>query len=786
MVGRPLSAFCVIAVVSVLGLFMTAAAHSKELVIVKEGEPRATIVVAADANEKVSLAAQDLQSYVTKISGATLPLLTDGQRPNGSLILVGKSALTDDLGVTIPSGLTNARREEGFVVFCDGDVLLLAGNDQGPYHGTEYAVYELLNRLGVRWFMPGEFGEWVPKRATITVPATEVRETPDFVMRNWWLHAKPELAELEKRWKIRNKMNPDQMFATPGDSSARRILPQDKYFEDHPEYFAMNPDGTRNPHMPNLTNPDTVHVAAEIIKQYFRDNPDANSYGFAPDDGYPRDYSPETVKLNQGFVELGGRPGVPGEVSTSEEWFTFVNNVTREVRKEFPDVYIATNGYANRDIPPQGIELDEHLVIMFAAIWSCTLHACDDEHCWQKVRQGQMLKRWCEMCKNVWIYGYNYQMLVSALTPLPEVHKLRRDFPLMKKWGVMGFLDETRNVWAECGIFSRYLRAKLEWDADADVDALADDFYSKWYGGAARPMRALYDALDHAVEVTPMHGHEDRMLPDVYTSELMEKLARYIADAQRTADSDRARLHVRADRLIYDHLVAYKEMSALAAAGDFAGAARAAARMMRLRGELYKINPFYIWYDEERYHSGIWYWGVNDRKKYYRTLAYKLSGETGNLVAMLPETAMFRTDPHDDGIFAGWYKPGLDETAWRPILTTKPFYAQGYSDEHGHQYVGYIWYRLNVDVPKAAAGKTIMLYAPVVETEAWCWVNGRYVGHRPYKEAYIRPAQMELDVTDAIRPGETNVIAIRVSTSLSEAQCASGLLSRLFLYAPNP
>ncbi len=775
MPNKPLPTFCSRIMLTILGLFMTAAAYSQGLVIVKGGHPRATIVVAADANEKVSLAAQDLQSYVTKISGATLPIVTDEQRPNGSLILVGKSALTEDIGVAIPSGLTNARREEGFVIFCNGRVLLLAGNDQGPYHGTEYAVYELLNRLGVRWFMPGEFGEWVPKRSTVIAPEMDVLEKPDFVMRNWWLHAKPDLAELEKRWKIRNKMNPDQMFATPGDSSARRILPQDKYFKDHPEYFAMNPDGTRNPHMPNLTNPDTVHVAAEIIKQYFRDNPGANSYGFAPDDGYPRDYSPETVKLNQGFVELGGRPGVPGEVSTSEEWFTFVNNVTREVRKEFPDVYIATNGYANRDIPPQGIKLDDHLVIMFAAIWSCTLHAYDDEHCWQKVRQEQMLKRWCEMCKNVWVYGYNYQMLVSALTPLPEVHKLRRDFPLMKKWGVMGFLDETRNVWAECGIFSRYLRAKLEWDADADVDALADDFYSKWYGGAARPMRAFYDALDYAVEVTPMHGHEDRMLPDVYMPELMEKLARYIAAAQKLADTDRARLHVRADRLIYDHLVAYREMSALAATGDFAGAARAAARMMRLRGELYKINPFYIWYDEARYHSGVWYWGVNDRKKYYRTLADKLSGETGNLVAMLPERAMFRTDPNDDGIFAGWYKPDLDETAWRLILTTKPFYAQGYSDEHGHQYVGYIWYRLNVDVPKAAAGKTIMLYAPVVET-----------GHRPYKEAYIRPAQMELDVTDAIRPGETNVIAIRVSTSLSEAQCASGLLSRLFLYTPNP
>lgn len=150
---------------------------------------------------------------------------------------------------------------------------------------------------------------------------------------------------------------------------------------------------------------------------------------------------------------------MPGEASITEEWLLFVNRVAAEVHKEFPQAYIATNGYANRNLPPEGVKLDDHMVIMFAAIWSCTLHGYDDDHCWQKVRQGQMLKRWCALCKNVWIYGYNYNMLVSGLTPFPEFTKLRRDFPLMKKWGVMGFHDESRNVWAEAGIASRYLRA---------------------------------------------------------------------------------------------------------------------------------------------------------------------------------------------------------------------------------------------------------------------------------------------------------------------------------------
>jgi hypothetical protein len=462
--------------------------------------PQATIVVALEATaeaptspeaQKVKAAAEDLQTTLEKMTGARLPLVSDQAPPPGPLILVGRSALTEDLPVAIPSGLTPARREEGFVIWCQGPRLLLAGNDAGPYHGTEYAVYDFLNRLGVRWFMPGEFGEIVPLKKTLTVPDLEVHQRPDFLMRNWWLHQTPEMAEQERRWKIRNKMNPDPMFATPGDSSARNIV-RPELLAEHPEYFALNPDGSRNPYLPNLSHPGAVEVAAGIIRDFFRQHPEANSYGFAPDDGLPRDYDPETVKLNQGFVELGGRPGVPGEVSISEEWFGFVNRVAAAVRQEFPEVYIATNGYANRDIPPQGMVLDDHLVLMFAAIWSCTLHAYDDEHCWQKVRQGQMLRRWGELCKNVWIYGYNEQMLVSALTPIPEVHKLRRDFPLLKQWGVIGFLDEARPVWTECTIPSRYLRAQLEWNAHADVEAILKDFYAHWYGAGGPAHAGLF------------------------------------------------------------------------------------------------------------------------------------------------------------------------------------------------------------------------------------------------------------------------------------------------------
>ncbi len=73
-----------------------------------------------------------------------------------------------------------------------------------------------------------------------------------------------------------------------------------------------------------------------------------------------------------------GREGQPSEASTTEEWMEFVNAVARLVRKEFPDKIITTNGYANRDTPPQGVGVEPNVSIMFAAIWADTLHALND------------------------------------------------------------------------------------------------------------------------------------------------------------------------------------------------------------------------------------------------------------------------------------------------------------------------------------------------------------------------------------------------------------------------
>jgi hypothetical protein len=174
---------------------------------------------------------------------------------------------------------------------------------------------------------------------------------------------------------------------------------------------------------------------------------------------------------------------------------------------------------------------------------------------------------------------------------------------------------------------------------------------------------------------------------------------------------------------------------------------------------------------------------VTARADHDRKLAALTDGTQGKLVLLLPESARFHVDPHDEGRFARWYDPSFDVTTWGQVLTTKPFYAQGYMDAEGHPYLGAAWYRFDGEVPAVETGERVFLHLPAIETEGWCWVNGRYVGHRPYSEAYDRPHDLDVDVTDVLAPGHANTIAIRISTSLNAAAAAGGLDGRCFIYA---
>ena len=75
-------------------------ASGADAFLVRSGKPNAEIVIAENPPRTTRLAAQELQTYLRKISKAQLRIVTD---PSGKVpvtVYVGRSAHTDRLGVS--------------------------------------------------------------------------------------------------------------------------------------------------------------------------------------------------------------------------------------------------------------------------------------------------------------------------------------------------------------------------------------------------------------------------------------------------------------------------------------------------------------------------------------------------------------------------------------------------------------------------------------------------------------------------------------------------------------
>ena len=108
--------------------------------------------------------------------------------------------------------------------------------------------------------------------------------------------------------------------------------------------------------------------------------------------------------------------------------------------------------------------------------------------------------------------------------------------------------------------------------------------------------------------------------------------------------------------------------------------------------------------------------------------------------------------------------------------------AQGLQDGHGYGYAGQAWYRAAVAVPAEAAGKPLRLaIGGLYGNELWTWVNGRLANHRTRLNARN---PLDIDVSDYIRAGQTNHIALLVETLPADRNARGGLYRRVFLWSP--
>ncbi len=520
-------------------------------VLAEDGKARCVIVVAEPPSAIESHAARELADHVRKIAGARLEV-TGSVGPGQNPIYLGKAA-RDRLG------RTDLRRlgADGFVLKGNREGVFICG---GEDLGTLYGTYDFLERhLGVRWFMPGELGEVVPKARLLRIGTFDEVSVPSFRVR--WVES--------GEWALRQKMNV-RVSITGKDVGIQwrwgfhtflKLIPPEKYFDDHPEWFAMIGGKRRRPKPGQqgrqlcTSNPELIEEVAKNIIKLFDADPQLDIVALAPQDG-------------GGFCECKRCRALDEKRPDDQAWHarysrrlaTFNNAVARRVARKHPDKLIKVGAYAMYLRVPLDADYRPapNLAIQVCHTYSCNNHPIAAPTCERNRKLfGEELKHWAKLTKHLFIYEYYNKGAWGGL-PYYQIHVIRRDMPYYHQLGAEGFYTQPAGRrWPAVGL-NHYVAAKLAWDVELNVDRLMEDFYTKFYGPAAGPMRTYWQTLERAFV-----GADRCLSPfglkwvtltatDFFRPDILKALDDAVTQAERAADTKVVRKRIRLARDMTD------------------------------------------------------------------------------------------------------------------------------------------------------------------------------------------------------------------------------------------
>ncbi len=131
----------------------------------------------------------------------------------------------------------------------------------------------------------------------------------------------------------------------------------------------------------------------------------------------------------------------------------------------------------------------------------------------------------------------------------------------------------------------------------------------------------------------------------------------------------------------------------------------------------------------------------------------------------------------------------LDDSKWQSVSLPHDWSVKGQLSPTLASCTGYLpggigWYRKTIDIPAGKPGEKVYLYFEGIYNRSEVFLNGQSLGKRP--NGYI---SFMYDATPFIKPGEKNVIAVRVDHSQSADSrwyTGSGIYRDVWLVHANP
>ena len=489
---------------------MTGLTEVERIPLAQDGTTDYTIVIAVDAAEPVVEAARELSHFLGEMTGAAFAVTRDDAAGSPFEIVLGETNRKSIADVALHH---RPSTWEGFVVLTERRRLYIMGGSIP--RGTLYGVYDFLERdLGVHFLAPQV--THVPRRPTLSLRIARRTFDPTFEYRAHYPPARtrPGYAQWMRRSRVnsfgvasghvRRLGHPVHTFAT--------LVPAAKYFEEHPEYFALI-DGKRTSATLCLTNPGTLAATLETARGWART---------ASGDPEVRNIIQISQNDSGAYCQCNPCARIDAEEGApmTGALVRFLNAAATELEREFPDVQVETLAYKTAEVPPQRTKVHPNVIILMAPIVKDSSRPLTAKQVnydrnlgdlaqhthripksrWARTTYENLLG-WRRVAGRVYIWDYP-QSFHDFLVPYPSLWSNAENIRLFAEHGVKGYFPQQPITdGAEMRYLRNYMITRMQWRPNLDGQKLVKEFCELYYGpGAGEEILTYIDVLHDSFE----------------------------------------------------------------------------------------------------------------------------------------------------------------------------------------------------------------------------------------------------------------------------------------------
>jgi len=515
---------------------LQSASIAGEVKLKENGMICCTIVVPDEAGPVAQFAGKELQTLLAQSLGGNIQLAKSVETGKVAIIL-GNSKELKDTGIDV-----SKLPRDGFVIKSHKGNILIAGRDNMKANpekamaggvwsmhferGTLFGVYDFLEKfIGARFYFPGEIGTVIPRHENLSVPQTDISESPDYLVRKIsWSNAgtidwMPTVSGNDTRWKsqmyYRWRLETDYLPCCHGLAD---LAYMERFSETHPEYFALMQDGRRYngkamPHSGQLCFSSGIREEIYKDAEALLTGKDAStreikhskwgdksfwSMGLQAGGGKYFDIMPQDGFYPCCCEKCQAHYG-KGKQATSDYMWGLVIEVAEKLKKNGVSGYLTMMAYDRyRQVPTQSIPDNVKVMLALAGPWYMDKNnGLQQEigmvNAWTDKMQGQ--KPW------LWNYTNKYANADIPGIPPSTPDTIGRYYKAMSPYINGAYMQSNSEpiVLPEMFIQSYlnlYVFSKVAWKNSTDINVLLKDHYQKMFGTASGQMEEVFKLFE--------------------------------------------------------------------------------------------------------------------------------------------------------------------------------------------------------------------------------------------------------------------------------------------------